>query len=44
MFKNIIFDLSEVIYYGYHGAESTIEHSLNIPTSEFLKRKEETLK
>lgn len=43
MFKNIIFDLSEVIYYGYHGAESTIEHSLNIPTSEFLKRKEETL-
>ena len=43
MVKNIIFDLSEVIYEGYHGAEKTIEQSLNIPTSEFLKRKEETL-
>ena len=43
MIKNIIFDLSEVIYQGYHGAENTIEQCLKIPTSEFLKRKEETL-
>ncbi len=43
MIKNIIFDLSEVIFYGYHGAERTIEQALNIPTDEFLKRKTETL-
>ena len=44
MIKNIIFDLSEVIYYGYHGeVEKTIEERFNIPSEEFLKRKQETI-
>lgn len=39
MIKNIIFDLSEVIISGYHGAEKIIEQNSNIPAEEFLKRK-----
>ncbi len=43
MIKNIIFDLSEVIISGYHGAEKIIEQNSNIPVEEFLKRKKETI-
>lgn len=43
MIKNIIFDLSEVIISGYHGAEKIIEQNSNIPAEEFLKRKKETI-
>lgn len=41
MIKNIIFDLSEVIISGYHGAENIIEQNTNISSEEFLKRKKE---
>lgn len=40
--KNIIFDLSEVIYYGYYGVENEIEKS-GIHKKVFLERKQETL-
>ena len=43
MIKNIIFDLSEVIISGYHGAEKIIEENTNISSEEFLKRKKETI-
>lgn len=43
MIKNIIFDLSEVIIPGYHGAEKIIEQNTNITSEEFLKRKRETI-
>lgn len=39
MIKNIIFDLSEVIISGYHGAEYIIEQNTNIKAEEFLVRK-----
>lgn len=39
MIKNIIFDLSEVIIFGYHGVENIIEQNTNISSEEFLKRK-----
>lgn len=41
MIKNIIFDLSEVIISGYHGAENIIEQNTNISSEEFLKRRKE---
>lgn len=43
MIKNIIFDLSEVIISGYHGAEIIIEKNTNISAKKFLERKEETI-
>ena len=43
MIKNIIFDLSEVIISGYHGAENLIEEKYGIPTEEFRKHKEQTI-
>ena len=39
MIKNIIFDLSEVIISGYHGAEEIIEHQYAISEEEFKKQK-----
>ena len=41
MIKNIIFDLSEVIIFGYHGVENIIEQNTNISSEEFLKRRKE---
>ena len=43
MVKNIIFDLSEVIISGYHGAEKIIEQNTRISAESFLKRKRETI-
>lgn len=43
MIKNFIFDLSEVIIAGYHGAEYIIEKEYGIPAKEFIKRKQETI-
>lgn len=42
MIKNIIFDLSEVIISGYHGAEKLIEERYGIKADDFLKRRYET--
>lgn len=41
MFKNIIFDLSEVIISGYAGIEHLVEKKFGIPAEEFLQRKKE---
>lgn len=41
MIKNIIFDLSEVIISGYHGADKLIEQRYGIKSDEFLKRRAE---
>lgn len=41
MVKNIIFDLSEVIISGYHGAEYVIEKNSSVSAEKFLKRKKE---
>ena len=44
MFKNIIFDMSEVIISGYHGVEYIIEQKYIITAQDFVKRKQkETL-
>lgn len=43
MFKNIIFDLSEVIISGYHGMEYLVEEKYGILASEFSKRKQEMI-
>ncbi len=43
MIKNIIFDLSEVIISGYHGAEYLVEEKYGIPAEEFKKRKQEKI-
>lgn len=39
MIKNIIFDLSEVIISGYHGAEKLIEEKHGIKANEFVNQK-----
>ena len=44
MVKNIIFDLSEVIITGYHGADKLIEKRYGIKSEKFLKRRSETNK
>lgn len=43
MIKNIIFDLSEVIISGYHGAEKVVEEGSNISAEDFLARKKGTI-
>lgn len=39
MYKNIIFDMSEVIITGIHGVEKDIESNFKIPSDEYEKRR-----
>ncbi len=40
MIKNIIFDLSEVIIFGYYGTEDLVEKKYKITAKEFLAQRE----
>lgn len=40
MIKNIIFDLSEVIIFGYYGTENLVEKKYKITAKEFLAQRE----